>query len=110
MVVMPCVDFAKVAALLRSRLPRGHASPQHSHKNRVGRHEDLPSDVTQPRSHAASERTFPKGNTIGKKQCSLLALDAMWLPFSLLTNHPMGRTLVCTTPAVFYVQKSNNEQ
>ena len=49
MVVMPCVDFAKVAALLRSRLPRGHASPQHSHKNRVGRHEDLPSDATQPR-------------------------------------------------------------
>ena len=55
---------------------------------------------------AASEQTFPKGNTIGKKQCSLLALDAMWMPFPLLTNHPMGRTLVCTTPAVLCVQKA----
>ena len=58
-----------------------------------------------PYRNAASERTFPKGNAIGKKQCSLLALDAMWMLFPLLTNHPMGRTLVCTTPAVLCMSK-----
>ena len=51
---MPCVDFEKVAALLRPMLPRGHASPQHSHKNRVGRHEYIPSDATQPRRTRAN--------------------------------------------------------
>ena len=76
---MPCVDFAKVAALLRSRLPRGHASPQHSHKTRVGRHEDLPSDATPhqsehfPNEHDCQETVFVVGT--GRYVVALLSIN-----------------------------------
>ena len=49
-VIMPCVDFAKVVTLLRSILGYHElASLQHSQRNRIGRHEDLHTDVIQQR-------------------------------------------------------------
>ena len=53
---------------MRYKLPWGLASLQDSHRNRVGLHEDLPTD-------AASEPTLSKGNKIDKEHCSEFGLD-----------------------------------
>ena len=105
---MTCVEFAKVEALLRSSLLRGHASPQHSRKNRLGRHGDLQSDAIQPRRIIAN---ISKTEQYWQEAVFVVGTGRYVVGIPSINKSSDGSHARLHNPSCsMYVQKSNSEQ